>query len=205
MNHLVRQLVQARQPVMILQRGLKKKTKIPVTLLKDIPRVGSAGTVVHVDKAHMRYQLYPQRLAEYVIVREGPMDRTKIVEEPANAGPSRAQLDAQQKVHSLALQNQDIIQRVVMLEPLEFERKVVPMEAGEEQSAQAIYGSLTKADVVKALAEDHGIRIEKDALAMDEKIKAVGDYMCVVKLIYAGQASFKVRVVPSRSEAQEQA
>ncbi|KAJ1962967.1 poly(A)-binding protein binding protein [Dipsacomyces acuminosporus] len=198
MNFLTRQVAQTRQPVLILQRGLKK-AKIPVTLLKDIPRVGSAGTVVHVDKAHMRYQLYPKRLAEYVVVRQGPLDRSKIVEEPVTGSPSKAQADEQQKVHSLALRNQEIIQRIVGLEPLVFERSVVPSESNAEQELQAIYGSLTKADVLKTLAEDHGISIDKDALSMDDKIKAIGEYICIVKLIYAGQASFKVKVVPAQS------
>ncbi|KAJ2493227.1 poly(A)-binding protein binding protein [Coemansia sp. RSA 2050] len=198
MDRIVRPLAQTRSSVLILQRGLKKKAKIPITLLKDIPRVGQAGAVVHVHKAYMRHELYPKRLADYVIARVGPLDRSKAVEVVA-PDLSLEQANRQEKVHLLALQNQETLSRVVKLEPIVFERSVVvAVESGAEEGAQAIYGSLTKADVLKELADVHGIVIDKDALTMDEKIKSVGEYTCVVKLIYAGQASFKAIVAPSK-------
>ncbi|KAJ2792488.1 poly(A)-binding protein binding protein [Coemansia linderi] len=187
MDRIIRPLAQTRSPVLILTRGLKKKAKIPITLLKDIPRVGQAGAVVHVHKAHMRHELYPKRMADYVIARVGPLDRSKAVEVAA-PDQTLEQADRQEKVHSLALRNQETLSRIVKLEPIVFERSVVVVESGTEEGAQAIYGSLTKADVLKELADAHGIVIDKEALAMDEKIKSVGEYTCVVKLIYAGQA-----------------
>ncbi|KAJ1937919.1 hypothetical protein DL89DRAFT_291844 [Linderina pennispora] len=194
MNFLGRQVSSsglARSPIQILQRGLKKKTTIPVKLIKDVPRIGAVGTVIEVDPAYMRHELFPKRLADYVIARRGPLDRSKVLaEEKAAEGPSRAALDQQQKVHATALGNQTMIQRVVELPVIEFERSAV--EGSEEN--EAIYGSVSKADVLKALGE-HGIKIEKEALAMDDKIKTLGEYTCVVKLIYAGQASFTIRVV----------
>ncbi|KAI7833411.1 hypothetical protein BX661DRAFT_178338 [Kickxella alabastrina] len=205
MNCLTRTLVQTRQPVLVIQRGMKKKSKIPVTLLKDIPRVGSAGSVIQVNKAYMRHELYPKRMAEYVLTREGPLDRTKAVEKESGTAPSRTHVEAQQKVHSMALSNQETIGLIMKLQPLVFERKVVvAADGGAEEGVQAIYGSLAKTDVIKALAEEHGIVIDKDALSMDDKIKSVGEYRCVVKLIYAGQASFKAQVVPAKDESQQQ-
>ncbi|KAJ1725316.1 hypothetical protein LPJ53_000543 [Coemansia erecta] len=206
MNSLTRAFVQTRSPVQVIRRGLKKKSKIPVTLLKDIPRVGSAGAVIQVNKAYMRHELFPKRLAAYVEVRGGPLDRTKAAaDEVAKAAASLLSqdgVDMQQKVHSLALTNQDIISRITKLEPLVFERNVVPSgESGGEGEAQAIYGSLVKGDVIRELAEKHGIVIDKDALNMNDKIKSVGEYTCVVKLIYAGQASFKACVVPAKTES----
>ncbi|KAJ2436802.1 hypothetical protein GGI03_009407 [Coemansia sp. RSA 2337] len=145
----------------------------------------------------MRHELYPKRLADYVIARVGPLDRSKVVEVAA-PDLSQEQATRQEKVHSLALRNQETLGRIVRLEPIVFERSVVVAEAGTEEGAQAIYGSLTKADVLKELADAHGIVIDKEALTMDEKIKSVGEYTCVVKLIYAGQASFKAIVSPSK-------
>ncbi|KAJ2777306.1 poly(A)-binding protein binding protein [Coemansia interrupta] len=205
MNSLTRSFALARSPVQVIQRGLKKKSKIPVTLLKDIPRVGSAGAVIQVNKAYMRHELFPKRLAAYVEVRGGPLDRTKAAaDEAAKAAASplsKDGVDMQQRVHSLALTNQDIISRIAKLEPLVFERNVVPSgESGGEGEAQAIYGSLVKGDVIRELSEKHGIVIDKDALSMNDKIKSVGEYTCVVKLIYAGQASFKACVVPTKTE-----
>ncbi|KAJ2882945.1 poly(A)-binding protein binding protein [Coemansia aciculifera] len=196
MDRIIRPLIQVRSPVLILQRGLKKKAKIPITLLKDIPRVGQAGAVVHVHKAYMRHELYPKRLADYVIARVGPLDRSKAVE-VITPDLSQEQASRQEKVHSLALRNQETLGRIVRLEPIVFERSVVVAESGTEEGTQAIYGSLTKADVLKELADAHGIVIDKEALTMDEKIKSVGEYTCVVKLIYAGQASFKAIVAPN--------
>ncbi|KAJ2000071.1 hypothetical protein GGI04_003105 [Coemansia thaxteri] len=198
---LVHPLFQARPPVLVLQRGLKKKAKIPITLLKDVPRIGQAGAVVHVHKAHMRHELFPKRLADYVIERKGPLDRSRAAAETVPDQAS-AQASQQEKVRSLALRNQDIIDRVVKLEPIVFERSVVAAEPAAEEGPQAIYGSVTKADVLRELAEVHGILIDKESLTMDDKIKSVGEYRCVVKLIYAGQASFKAIVVPSSSGAE---
>ncbi|KAJ1731386.1 poly(A)-binding protein binding protein [Coemansia biformis] len=187
---------------LIIQRGLRKKCKIPVTLLTDVPHVGPAGAVVQVNRAHMRHELFPKRLADYVIAFKGPLDRsTRAAEEAAAAAASSsAQIDVQQRTHAMALRNQDVIGRIVALGPLVVARKVVPSEAGAEEGAQAIYGSLTKADVARELAEKHGIAIDKDALGMEDKIKSTGDYACTVKLQYAGQASLKVRVVPAAEE-----
>ncbi|KAJ1948690.1 hypothetical protein FBU59_001475, partial [Linderina macrospora] len=111
-------------------------------------------------------------------------------EEKAAEGLSRVAVDQQQKVHATALSNQAMIQKVVELPVIEFARSAVE---GPEES-EAIYGSVSRADVLKALSE-HGVKIEKEALAMDDKIKTLGEYTCVVKLIYAGQASFKIRVI----------
>ncbi|KAJ2743691.1 poly(A)-binding protein binding protein [Coemansia sp. BCRC 34301] len=200
MDRILRPLLLARSHVLILQRGLKKKVKIPITLLKDIPRIGQAGAVVHVHKAYMRHELYPKRLADYVVLRTGPLDRSKAEKEVA-PDASQEQTDRQEKVHSLALRNQETLGWIVRLKPIVFERSVVVAEAGAEEGAQAIYGSLTKADVLKELAEAHGIVIDKESLTMDDKIKSVGEYTCVVKLIYAGQASFKAVVTPTKDSS----
>ncbi|KAJ2889392.1 hypothetical protein IWW38_004740 [Coemansia aciculifera] len=204
MDCILRPLIRARAPVLVIQRGLKKKVKVPITLLQDIPRIGQAGAVVHVHKAYMRHELYPKRLADYVITRVGPLDRSKAVEEVA-PDASQERIDRQEKVHSLALRNQDTLSRIVQLEPIVFERSVVVADAetGSEEGIQAIYGSLTKADVLKELAEAHGIVIDKESLTMDDKIKSVGEYTCVVKLIYAGQASFKAVVAPAKENTED--
>ncbi|KAJ2779013.1 hypothetical protein H4R18_004248 [Coemansia javaensis] len=190
----------------VAQRGLKRSSRIRVTLLADVPRVGAAGAEVLVDRAHMRHELFPKRQAEYVIAYRGPLDRTRREAEAAAEAEtaSRAQADAQQRTHSLALRNQEALGRIVALEPLVFERKVVPSEhsAGAPGGAQAIYGSLTRADVARELAEKHGISVDKEALGMaEDKIKSTGDYVCTVKLMYAGQAALRVRVVPAADEA----
>ncbi|KAJ2802878.1 hypothetical protein H4R20_003108 [Coemansia guatemalensis] len=199
MSLLTRPLFRARQGVVLIQRGIKKKRRIPVTLIEDVPMVGSAGTVAHVSKAYMRHKLFPKRLAEYVLSYSGPLDRNKIEreEQAEEIKASETSEDTQQRVHQLALRNQETIGRIVDMEPLVFERNVVTADSGENQGAQAIYGSLSKADVVRALADMHGISLDKEALVMDDKIKSVGEYTCVVKLAYAGQASLKVKVVPT--------
>ncbi|KAJ1647591.1 hypothetical protein J3B02_005143 [Coemansia erecta] len=200
MNCLTSLFVQTRQPVMILQRGLKKKSKIPVMLLKSIPRVGAAGAVIRVSRGHMRNDLYPKRLAVYASIKEGTVERANTAQKEA-ALPTKKHAEARRDVHLLAVNNQAIIDQVASLEPLVFERKVVvSSEPSAEGTAQTIYGSLTKADVIKELADKHSIYIERDALSMNDKIKSVGEFKCVVKLIYAGQASFLAKVVPAKDK-----
>ncbi|KAJ2711084.1 hypothetical protein H4R19_003419 [Coemansia spiralis] len=204
MSLLTRPLLRARCGTLIIQRGLKKKSRIPVTLLADVPHVGSAGTVAEVSRAHMRHELFPKRLAEYVVAYRGPRDRSKReAEAAAGAEAASAQMDVQQRTHALALRNQETISRILAVGVLVFERKVVSSEGAAEEGAQAIYGSLTKADVARELAEKHDIAVDKEALSMDDKIKSTGDYACTVKLLYAGQASLSVRVVPAAGAAEE--
>ncbi|KAJ2612902.1 hypothetical protein H4S08_002492 [Coemansia sp. RSA 1365] len=203
MSLLTRTLFRARQGVVVIQRGIKKNRKIPVTLIEDVPLVGSAGTVAHVSKAYMRHKLFPKRLADYVVSYSGPLDRNKVEdnERVEDIEESETPEDAQQRLHQLALKNQEAIGRIVEMEPLVFERNVLPADSSEGQGARAIYGSLSKADVVRALVDIHGILVDKEALVMDDKIKSVGEYTCVVKLAYAGQASLKVKVVPTADKA----
>ncbi|KAJ2079036.1 hypothetical protein H4R24_004049 [Coemansia sp. RSA 988] len=203
MSLLTRPLFRARQGVTLIQRGIKKKRRIPVTLIENVPLVGSAGTVAHVSKAYMRHKLFPKRLAEYVVSYSGPLDRNKIEndEQAEEAEASETPENTQQRLHQLALKNQEAIGRIVEMEALIFERNVVPDDSGGNQGAQAIYGSLSRADVVRALADMHAISVDKEALVMDDKIKNVGEYTCVVKLAYAGQASLKLKVVPTVDKA----
>ncbi|KAJ2753459.1 hypothetical protein IWQ56_006612, partial [Coemansia nantahalensis] len=113
MSLLARPQFRARCSTLIIQRGLKKKNKgrIPVTLLADVPHVGSAGTVAQVSRAHMRHELFPKRLAEYVVAYKGPLDRSKREAEAEARGASAAsaRLDALERAHALALRNQDTI------------------------------------------------------------------------------------------------
>ncbi|KAJ2556892.1 poly(A)-binding protein binding protein [Coemansia sp. RSA 1933] len=190
MNHFARSLFQTQKPVLIISRGLKKATRIPITLAKDIPGLGSAGEVVYVNKAHMRHELYPKHLAAYVIARTGPLDRS-VSAEKVEGAPSRKDTDVQKDIHLLALKNQDIIGRIVKLKSLVFKRSVIETEGGNPGSEQTIYGSLSKVDVIKELESTHGIIVDKSALSMDDKIKTTGNYTCTVKLVYAGQASLK--------------
>ncbi|KAI9479322.1 hypothetical protein H4R22_000249 [Coemansia sp. RSA 1290] len=201
MSLLARSLFQSRSGTQVFSRGLKRKSKISVTLLKAVPKLGAEGATVQVSRALMRHELFPRRLADYVPKYTGPLDRAKAVkeEQAAKAAASNDSADTQRKVHNLALKNQGIISQLLNVESLVFERNTMPKEGSSEESVQTIYGSLTKADVVKALAEKHGITVEKEALNMDDKIKHTGEYTCTIKLIYAGQTSLKLRVVSSDS------
>ncbi|KAJ2349458.1 hypothetical protein IWW50_002525 [Coemansia erecta] len=204
MSLLARPSFQARLGTLVFQRGMKRKSRIPVTLLKDIPNVGAEGSVVSVHRAYMRHELFPKRLAEYVRKYTGPLDRNKPVEEEEQAvasGAQKSQIHAQKKVHSVALKNQELIGKLMDIDSLVFERNVTAKEEGAEGDAQGIYGSLTKTDVIKQLAEAHGVVVEKEALEMNDKIKHIGEYTCVIKLIYAGQTSIKLCVVPTKSES----
>ncbi|KAJ2306605.1 hypothetical protein IWW54_004686 [Coemansia sp. RSA 2705] len=211
MSLLTRSLFLARSGTLVLQRGLKRNSKIPVTLLEAVPKVGPAGAVVQVNKAFMRHELYPKRLADYVPKYTGPLDRSRLTEQEQEsaAETAKGQIDLQHRVHSLALRNQEIIAKLVDIDTLVFERNVMASDADAKDATQTLYGSLTKADVAKALAELHGIVVDRDALNMEDKIKSTGYHTCSVKLIYAGQASFTIQVVPTTTattvEAKEEA
>ncbi len=142
-----------------------------VILLDDVPKLGRRGEVREVADGYARNYLLPQRLVL-----------------PASAANLK-QLGAikqQQEVHSQRAKAAAESQ-ARQIEPLTFS---LARQASEEGR---LFGSVGVSDVAAFLAQ-HGVRVEKRRIGLDEPIKALGDYTIAIRLHPEVTAQLKVGV-----------
>jgi large subunit ribosomal protein L9 len=148
-----------------------------VILREHVDNVGRRGEVVKVADGYARNYLLPRKLA--LLATEGnkkQIEREKVKFE-AKETEERGAADA-------------IAQRMANVE-IEIPRKV-----GE---TEALYGSVTTADVAEALAA-RGFEIDRRKVQLHEPIKKLGEFDVPVKLHRDVVAHLKVRVVAEGGE-----
>ena len=144
-----------------------------VILREHVDNLGKRGDVVKVAEGYARNFLLPRKLALAVTeANKRQIDREKKVAEAR---------DAEEK-----LQAETLAQRISALE-IEIARRV-----GEND---ALYGSVTSADIAQAL-QAKGFEIEKKRIHLGEPLKALGETTIPVKVHREVTAQLKVKVVP---------
>ena len=148
-----------------------------VILREHVEHLGRRGDLVKVADGYARNYLLPRKLAllatesnKKTIERERAKFEIKELEEQKSA--------------------QAVADRMANLE-IEISRKV-----GE---TEALYGSVTSADVADALAAK-GFEIDRRKLQLAEPIKKIGEVEIPVKLHRDVIAQLKVKVVPEGTE-----
>jgi large subunit ribosomal protein L9 len=143
-----------------------------VILIKDVDKIGRAGTVVKVKDGFARNLLLPNKLAIEVT--------------PGNL--KRLEQDKQKNLEVLEKKKQEAL---VLKERLDNLSLTISATAQDEKS---LYGSVTAQDVSNALKEE-GIEIEKSLIILDEPIKSRGIYEISVKLHPEVPAKIKTWIV----------
>jgi len=143
-----------------------------IILQQDIEKLGTRGQVVEVAEGYARNFLLPRKLA--LLVTEG---NRKQIERERSKFEAR-ELEEQKVAEAVA-------SRMVNLEI------VIARKVGE---TDALYGSVTSADIAEALAA-RGFPIERRKLQLPEPIKKIGDVDVPVKLHRDVTATVKVKVV----------
>jgi large subunit ribosomal protein L9 len=143
-----------------------------VILIKDVDKIGRAGTVVKVKDGFARNLLLPNKLAIEVT--------------PGNL--KRLEQDKQKNLEVLEKKKQEAL---VLKERLDNLSLTISATAQDEKS---LYGSVTAQDVSNALKEE-GIEIEKSLIILDEPIKSLGIYEIPVKLHPEVPAKIKTWIV----------
>jgi large subunit ribosomal protein L9 len=142
-----------------------------VILREHVENLGSRGEIVKVADGYARNYLLPRKLAL-----------------PATAGAKkqvereRARFDAREAEERKVAEA--IASRIANLDV------VIARKVGE---TDALYGSVTSADVAQALAEQ-GIDIDRRKLQLAEPIKKIGDFDVPLRLHRDVVAAVKVRV-----------
>ena len=145
-------------------------------LLQDVEKLGERGEVIDVSKGYLRNFLIPRKLAEPAT--KGSVEAARRRREAAD----RALADAATK----AREGAELLNRTVL---------TIPHQAGEDGR---LFGSVTAQDIVDAIREARGIRIDRRKVHLDEPIRTVGTRMVVVEVADDVTATIKTMVVEEK-------
>ena len=143
-----------------------------VILIKDVEKVGKAGSVVKVKEGFARNFLFPLNLAK--VATPGSLeqlDKEKQIKSAQYAKAKEGSEEVKKRLSALAL-------------------TISALTQGEEK----LYGSISSHDIAAALKEE-GFLIDKNAIEMAEPIKSLGIYELPVKLHPEVIATLKLWVV----------
>ena len=142
-------------------------------LLEDVESLGEKGAIVDVSNGYLRNYLLPRKLAE---------SATKGSIEAAAKRRETAEREAREAVDR-ARENAELLGKTVL---------TIPQQAGDDGR---LFGSVTTQDIVDAIHEARGIRIDKRKVQLDEPIKSVGTHMVTVEVVDGVTATVKTMVV----------
>jgi large subunit ribosomal protein L9 len=144
-------------------------------LLKDVESLGERGTVIDVSAGYLRNYLIPRKLAE-------PATAASIeAASRRRAAAERAQHEAEER----AQENANLLGRTVL---------TIPQQAGDDGR---LFGSVTPQDIVDAIRDARGIRIDRRKVHLEDPIRHTGTYMVVVEVTDGVTAAVKTMVVPA--------
>jgi large subunit ribosomal protein L9 len=141
-------------------------------LLDDVESLGERGAVVDVSKGYLRNYLIPRKLAQPATA--GALASARQLAEAAE----RAAREAIQK----ASENAAVLSRTVL---------TISRQAGDDGR---LFGSVTNQDIVDAVREARGLKLDKRRVQLEDPIKNVGTYMVVVEVSDGVLATIKTIV-----------
>jgi large subunit ribosomal protein L9 len=145
-------------------------------LLQDVEDLGERGTVVDVSKGFLRNYLIPRKLAQ-------PATRGAI---EAAKRRMYAEERAKEEAESRAQDNAALLSKTVL---------TIAQQAGDDGR---LFGSVTSQDIVDAIRDARGIRVDKRKVHLEDPIKHVGTYMVVVEVADGVTATVKTMVVEQK-------
>ncbi|HLY81723.1 MAG TPA: 50S ribosomal protein L9 [Acidimicrobiales bacterium] len=146
-----------------------------VVLRADLPNVGKRGDVVEVADGYARNYLLPRGHA--IAATPG------VATQAAAMRRSRDLRDARDREAA------ETVARTLVPAVIR-----IPARAGAEGK---LFGSVTAADVVQAVAQQTGVELERRRLRLDEPIKSLGTHEVPVKLHTDVEFRVTVEVVKS--------
>jgi large subunit ribosomal protein L9 len=141
-------------------------------LLDDVESLGERGAIVEVSKGYLRNYLLPRKLAQPATAGALAVARQR------REATERAVRDAIEKANESAA----LLSRTVL---------TISQQAGDDGR---LFGSVTNQDIVDAISEARGLRIDRRGVHLDEPIRNVGTYMVVVDVADGVTATIKTIV-----------
>jgi large subunit ribosomal protein L9 len=145
-------------------------------LLKDVEQLGERGEVVDVSAGYLRNFLIPRKLAQPSTpgALQAARKRQEAAERAAQEATERAQ------------ENAALLTKTVL---------TISQQAGDDGR---LFGSVTAQDIVDAVRDARGIRLDRRKVHLDEPIRNVGTYMVVVEVTEGVTATVKTMVVEQK-------
>jgi large subunit ribosomal protein L9 len=142
-------------------------------LLQDVDTLGERGAVVDVSKGYLRNFLIPRKLAQ---------PATKGLIESARqrqVATDRALVEAADK----AQENAALLNKTVL---------TIAHQAGDDGR---LFGSVTTQDIVDAIRDARGLKLDRRKVHLDDPIRTVGTHMVDVEVADGVIATVKTMVV----------
>jgi large subunit ribosomal protein L9 len=141
-------------------------------LLSDVAELGERGSVVEVSKGYLRNYLIPRQLAQ-----PATAGALAAATQRAAAADRAARQAAEQAEETAALLSRTVL--------------TIAQQAGDDGR---LFGSVTPQDIVDAISESRGLKIDRRGVALEEPIKNVGTFMVVVEVFSGVTATIKTIV-----------
>jgi large subunit ribosomal protein L9 len=143
-------------------------------LLQPVERLGDRGEVVDVSPGYLRNYLIPRKLAQPATpgaITEAQR-RMEAAERAAREAAERAQ------------ENAALLTKTVL---------TIPQQAGEDGR---LFGSVTAQDIVDAIKQARGIKLDRRKVQLEHPIKSTGTHMVRVEVSEGVTADIKTIVTP---------
>lgn len=144
-----------------------------IILLDDVPKLGRRGEVREVSDGYARNYLLPHKLALNATPANLKNLDTIKARQDSQAGTLRAAAEAQAQA----------------IEALTFAQSRQASDEGR------LFGSVGRADVAAFLGQ-HGLEVERRRIALEEPLKALGEFSVPIRL--HGDVTAHLKVIVSR-------
>ena len=141
-------------------------------LLKDVENVGERGDVVDVSPGYLRNFLLPRKLAFSAT--------------PASIAEAKRRMEAAEKAAAeaseRAQENAQLLSKTVL---------TIAHQAGEDGR---LFGSVTAQDIVDAVRQARGLKLDRRKVQLEHPIKTTGTHMVTVEVSEGVTAEIKTIV-----------
>ena len=143
-------------------------------LLKDVDKLGESGAVIDVSPGYLRNYLVPRKLAQPAT--------------PASIADAERRRDAAEKAVAEAAAKAE--------ETASLLRKTVLTISHQAGDDGRLFGSVTSQEIVDAIRQARGVRLDKRRVQLEDSIKATGTHMVTVEVADGVTAEIKTIVTP---------
>lgn len=144
-----------------------------IILSEDVDKLGQKGDVVVVAAGFARNYLVPKGLA--MVASKGALKQAEMMQRARAEKEERAREEA--TAHAEKLQSQPIY---------------ISARAGEDGR---LFGSVTKSDVARGLADQLGEEVDRHAITLEDPIRTLGSHHVEVPLAAGVNATITVEVI----------
>jgi len=144
-------------------------------LLKDVDKLGESGDVIDVSPGYLRNYLVPRKMAQ-------PATPAAIADaERRREAAEKAVAEAAAKAEETA----SLLRKTVL---------TISHQAGDDGR---LFGSVTSQEIVDAIRQARGVRLDKRRVRLEEPIRTTGTHMVSVEVSDGVTADIKTIVTPT--------